>query len=221
MYKINENYFENIDNKNKAYWLGFIAADGNVYGNKLSIELNSKDEGHLKNFLEDLESPRPLRYRERNGYKYVILEIRNSKLVEDLKKYEIIPNKTNNLNFPLKLDKKYYKDYIRGFFDGDGTYVFCSKYAYRKERKKYYNRISCEISCVCKSKKFIDKISEILNLNNVDNKIYYCKRDKLYYLRMTGIKKSKKFINYIYYDDCLMLSRKKEKMLEIEKYRLA
>lgn len=50
MYKINENYFENIDNKNKAYWLGFIAADGNVYGNKLSIELNSKDEGHLKIF---------------------------------------------------------------------------------------------------------------------------------------------------------------------------
>ena len=30
MYKINDRYFEIIDNPNKAYWLGFIAADGCV-----------------------------------------------------------------------------------------------------------------------------------------------------------------------------------------------
>lgn len=48
MYKINENYFEKIDSENKAYWIGFISADGNVYKNKLSIELNNKDDELLK-----------------------------------------------------------------------------------------------------------------------------------------------------------------------------
>ena len=29
-YTVNENYFENIDNEEKAYWLGFLYADGYV-----------------------------------------------------------------------------------------------------------------------------------------------------------------------------------------------
>lgn len=221
MYKINENYFENIDSAEKSYWLGFIAADGNVCKNKLSIELNIKDEDHLIRMLNCLDTSRPLYYREKNGHKSVRIEIRNSKIVKDLEKYNIIPNKTHNLEFPIILNPKYYKDYIRGFFDGDGTYVFYSKYSYRKDRRKYYNRITCEISCVCKSKEFLNQISKILKLENVENKIYYNKRDDLNYLRFTGIKKSKDFIKYIYYDNCIMLSRKREKLLEIEKYRLA
>lgn len=31
VYKANYRIFENIDSPEKAYWLGFIAADGNVY----------------------------------------------------------------------------------------------------------------------------------------------------------------------------------------------
>ncbi len=30
MYDLNENYFENIDTEQKAYFLGFIFADGNI-----------------------------------------------------------------------------------------------------------------------------------------------------------------------------------------------
>ena len=29
-WKVNENYFEKIDSDDKAYWLGFMCADGNV-----------------------------------------------------------------------------------------------------------------------------------------------------------------------------------------------
>ena len=69
MYKINENYFEKIDSENKAYRIGFISADGNVYKNRLSIELNNKDDELLKHFITDLETPRPLYYRERKNGK--------------------------------------------------------------------------------------------------------------------------------------------------------
>lgn len=40
------NYFHNIDSEKKAYWLGFIVADGNISKttNRISITLNSDDE---------------------------------------------------------------------------------------------------------------------------------------------------------------------------------
>ena len=53
---VNKNYFSNIDTRNKAYWLGFISADGYVVSNKsggnfeLGIELSYKDRDHLKAF---------------------------------------------------------------------------------------------------------------------------------------------------------------------------
>ena len=30
-HNLNKDYFKNIDNEEKAYWLGFIAADGCIY----------------------------------------------------------------------------------------------------------------------------------------------------------------------------------------------
>ena len=56
-YSLNERYFEKIDNNNKAYWLGFIAADGCVSNKKggryLYIELSRKDRDHLEKFKEE------------------------------------------------------------------------------------------------------------------------------------------------------------------------
>ena len=45
----NYDYFEIIDTEDKAYWLGFIYADGNINKakNTLTINLQGKDNGHL------------------------------------------------------------------------------------------------------------------------------------------------------------------------------
>lgn len=54
MYHYNKEYFKQIDTPEKAYWLGFIAADGNVRKDllKLRIELNIRDYHHLEKFRE-------------------------------------------------------------------------------------------------------------------------------------------------------------------------
>ncbi len=50
----NENYFETIDSEDKAYFLGFIFADGCVtndskkYRYQLTLKLHSKDVGILE-----------------------------------------------------------------------------------------------------------------------------------------------------------------------------
>ena len=47
-HNLNKEYFKNIDTEEKAYWLGFIAADGCVYkmsknAHRLQINLSYKD----------------------------------------------------------------------------------------------------------------------------------------------------------------------------------
>ena len=44
VYYLNENYFEKIDTEEKAYWLGFIYADGYITGDKLGISLAKCDK---------------------------------------------------------------------------------------------------------------------------------------------------------------------------------
>lgn len=221
MYKIDIDYFKNIDTPEKAYWLGFIAADGCIYKDRLSIELGIIDENHLYKFLKSIKSNHIIYYRERKNTRTCRIEINNKKFTSNLKKYGIIQNKTYNLIFP-KINKCFYKDYIRGFFDGDGTYVFYFKEEKRKDRNnKIYNRMHCEISCVCKCKDFLNTIFQVLKANDIESSLCYDKMSDLYYLRLYGIKKSQTFINFIYYSNCLVLERKRIKILQISKYCLA
>ena len=55
-YQCDENYFNIIDCPNKAYWLGFIAADGYIQKNnkRLTIELHMKDISHLRKFIKNI-----------------------------------------------------------------------------------------------------------------------------------------------------------------------
>lgn len=220
MYELDLDYFDKINDSNKAYWLGFISADGNVYKNKFSIELSEKDEKHLEKLKNDLKTNRPLYHRCRNNKQYVSIEISNKHFVDNLKRHGIVPRKTWNLIFP-DIPDIYYKDYIRGFIDGDGYYSFNKRYVFRKERNKYCTRINCEAGIVCKSFDFLNKIYNILLNNEIDCHLCINSRDKLYTLRIYGIKNCRNLINYIYYDNCTILKRKEEKILEIQKYCLA
>ena len=53
MYKYNENFFEKIDSPRKAYWLGFLYADGCIASGKRSdieLSLQLSDKEHLQKF---------------------------------------------------------------------------------------------------------------------------------------------------------------------------
>ena len=53
MINYNRHIFDNIDNEDKAYWLGFIIADGYLNDNKhtLRIKLGDIDKNHLIKFI--------------------------------------------------------------------------------------------------------------------------------------------------------------------------
>lgn len=225
----NKDYFETIDNPDKAYWLGFMFTDGYVTtNNRWGVTLSSKDESHLQKFLNAFECNSKIRIRERkenfgynNGaiYKECSFMINNSKMHKDLIEKGVVRNKTHSLKYPLEdvLPKHLYSHFIRGLFDGDGSYVFYEYDSIRKDRNnKVSKRINKEISFVCASADFINQLSNILKENcGISAKVYQTSRDNLFVMRITNKKDIKLFIEYLYNDSSTHLDRKFEKAQEI------
>lgn len=123
-FNINDKYFD-TENPNMAYIMGLWAAGGNVDSkeNRLDLELNSTDIEILEQIKEELQSERPIKiYQCQNGYIKNKLLFWSSHIKKKFAEYGIVPNKTYSPDFhaPYKLNKIYWIDYIRGFFDGDG-----------------------------------------------------------------------------------------------------
>ena len=67
----NKQYFKEINTYDKAYWLGFIYADGYIVFNEkqrnyeIGMELNTRDIEHLKKFNKSLEGNIQVKERDR------------------------------------------------------------------------------------------------------------------------------------------------------------
>ncbi len=114
-----------------SYVLGYIVADGCIAISKdrkshpFTLNITSVDLKHLYLLKETLESEHKISKKSRkadnNGYQ---LQIRNHIITKDLLNLGIQPRKTYNL-YPIKVPDKYFPDFVRGFFDGDGSiYIY-------------------------------------------------------------------------------------------------
>ncbi|PVC74982.1 hypothetical protein C2I27_03590 [Priestia megaterium] len=126
-----ESYFTNIDTEDKAYWLGYIYADGNVNTtdndmskpNRLTLNASGEDGEHLRKFMKDIQYTGELRfqiqpksYSETPSYR---VQCNSIKLVSDLMHHGCMPNKTSSSHLP-PLTPEMLRHFIRGYFDGDG-----------------------------------------------------------------------------------------------------
>ncbi len=117
IYTVNEDYFHEIDTAEKAYWFGFILADGSVKRYALRLELHKKDKGHLEKLKSAMESSNPVRFpKSRNS---CTLHINSKKVVNDLSRYGCTSNKVRHVASP-DIDPCLYRHFVRGYFDGDG-----------------------------------------------------------------------------------------------------
>lgn len=113
-----EDYWSTIDSFDKAYFLGFLMTDGNVFGNTyVRLQLSSKDEEILKTFSKYTKNTNKISPDKRNLSSF---NVKRKRWVDDLRKYGVIPNKTGSLKF-FELDNKELMSHlIRGLIDGDG-----------------------------------------------------------------------------------------------------
>lgn len=114
------NYWENIDTYDKAYFLGFLITDGNISGNSIRLQLSSKDEYILKIFSNKTKNSNKICSDKRGLSSF---NVKRKDWVSDLSKYGVIPNKTKTVYLPV-LDNKLMPHLLRGIFDGDGWITY-------------------------------------------------------------------------------------------------
>lgn len=118
-----EDYFS-TQNSNMAWLLGFLAADGSIRKNEneIKIGLSIKDKEILEKIKKELELETSIKeYTNSQGYDCCTLQWTCEQHKKDLAKYNIVPEKTFVLKPPYELNKDLWIDYIRGYFDGDGS----------------------------------------------------------------------------------------------------
>lgn len=223
-YNYNKDYFQIIDNADKAYWLGFLYADGCItryYKNDLlksmSIELGlcQKDIGHLEKFRKSLNANVPIKHRviKNNGKEYNSnrIVINCTKMCYDLINLGCTPRKTYDLKFPTNeiVPIEYMRDFLRGYFDGDG----CIHTSLQNEQPHI------ELSITGMSD-MLKSISDFLLQNNVIRivpKIHDDKRSKASSIYFYGTDSNKELLDYLYKNSNIFLDRKYQKYIDFYK----
>lgn len=124
-YTCNYSFFENIDNQDKAYWLGYLMADGyNGEDRKVITFAQAKNDcGNVYKFRHCLESNHVIKVTKRESEKHqdvYSITINSPKMSSDLAKHGCKQAKTHIAEFP-DIEPIYYRHFIRGLFDGDGS----------------------------------------------------------------------------------------------------
>ena len=213
---IDFDYFETIDTEHKAYWLGFLMADGcvsktsprNKRPNRLQINISNKDVCLLEQFCKDInmDIENIKVYTPKGTYstnKMCKLYINSQKLCNDLNKYGIVPNKTGKEIVPTNIPEELLRHFVRGFFDGDG----CTLMDRKHDKLHGIEFCSNESFLITLQEIFINK--KILNKEHLKT-IYREKRhnQKLCYLAYTRKYIIENIFNYMYKDATIYLERK-------------
>lgn len=209
----NYDYFKNIDTEDKAYWLGFIYADGNVNNakNTLRINLQGGDYRHLSKLNKCIEGNFNVRvFDEKHGdktYPMCQILVYSTNMVCDLINHGVVPNKTDKIIFP-ELQNDLIRHFIRGYFDGDGS--ICER-----KHKKRLSDLAC--SFTCGSLQFLEKLRQILFENNIKSYLVNTEGNKTY-LSFAGLQNPDTFLHYIYDDATIYLDRKYYKKENLYKH---
>ena len=207
------NYFENIDNRDKAYWLGVMFSDGCVCqrsNGSYSVSLEMVDREHIEKFILAINAVnhKIIEVRHKNFQNAKLsysVHIYDKKMATDLIKLGCVPRKSLNLSSIPNIPHEFIYDFIRGFVDGDGC--IC----YDKHRDIYVFKL------IGSSPLFLQNIMKILDIDRLtlgecaktSYQVTLAKRDDLY-----------KILNNLYErsTDTTRLNRKYNKYQEFIKW---
>jgi len=225
-YNLNHNFFNNIDNEEKAYWLGFLYADGYLsftLDDKrprkiVGLSLGIKDINHLNKFNTCLESTYSIKIHTNTGFvkqgypamKYGRLCFTSDQLFDDLAKLGCIEHKTQTLKFPTEEQVPQYllHHFLRGFMDGDGSI----KITQPKDSKCI--RFGLDF---CGTTEMLDGIQKFFNTQLKLSKRHKNKTNN-YSLSYSGNQSVYKKLLMLYKDATIYLDRKYERFLQLQNY---
>lgn len=202
----NENYFENIDTEDKAYFLGLIYSDGCIINNqddyryKLTLKLHNKDKDILLEFIKYVEGEMDVWFHGQREMCEVSLS--GKKIVNDLIDKGAHPKKTFNLNYPV-LNENLERHFLRGYFDGDG----CVRINTDKRDGSKRGDLRFVGGSVEMLKTINQRMSDLFGTNL--NKLYGPKNKNYKFIGWAGMKDIERIYEGFYTDTNLFLNRKK------------
>ena len=204
-YPRDEFYFNKIDTEEKAYWLGFLYADGCVHSNNYEISVNITDKEHIEKFKAAIKAfnhniTEIQDKRFQNAKTLYQFSIRDKQLHQDLIKWGCIPQKSLLINKIPNIPRDYVSHFLRGYFDGDGSLH------YLRGTNNY--RIS-----FVGTKDFLNDIQKELQTNvSLQSNI----AGKTYVLQIAGRRQIERILNYLYNNskENNRLNRKYQKYLD-------
>jgi hypothetical protein len=122
-------YFHTIDAKEKAYWLGFLYADGFIteqHGSiEIRLELSKDDENSVDRFCRDLGLNNDKKeYRRHRKIEKECVEIRFAcrKMSDDLIRHGLRFRKSKIIEYPKLSSRDLELAFLLGYYDGDGKH---------------------------------------------------------------------------------------------------
>lgn len=205
MIEYNRHVFDKINSSEKAYWLGFIVADGylNDDKNMLRIKLGDKDKTHLEKFIKFLNGDLSMLKSEKHnitGNTQWYVSTYAPSIHDALKKLNVEQAKSGHEKIP-PIDKIYYRDFVRGLWDGDG-----------------FIRESLDGIGLVGSKECLEFVQQLFQeqLNIKPLKIY--EHYNTFKIEYRSTKNAiPKIISYLYQDNDIALDRKMELASQIKK----
>jgi hypothetical protein len=200
-----------------AYAMGLLATDGCLSKDGRHIDLTSKDREQLRNFLLCLKSNNKIGMKRSSlGKKYLRVQLGDVNFYKFLLGIGLMPKKTKIIS-EVKIPNKYFFDFLRGHFDGDGTF-----YSYWDPR--WRSSYMFYTALVSASKNHIQWFQKsIFKLLKIKGHITKSVNDSAYQLKYAKAE-SLKLLSKLYYDSnviCLYRKRLKiRKALSIIKIKL-
>ncbi|MDO8610079.1 MAG: LAGLIDADG family homing endonuclease [bacterium] len=219
-YFYDTHFFRKINTEEKAYFLGFLYADGCVTNNGLNLLIHPNDIEILEKFKKSIKFTGNIEFRtekrKNNGkYKNLIektakIRIHSKEIIKDLVKLGCFQRKTFKLKFPTpqQVPHKFIVHFIRGFFDGDGS-VYERKYTRKDGKKRGFAQITSTLNMIKNIKNILVKEFNIkrhsLNIKP------HPTSNRIFILMIASFPGMKIFRNILYKDASIYLKRKKNK----------
>ena len=211
--KFNENIFDVIDTEEKAYWLGFIFADGYISSSPINNPTDAHyifelclaliDAGYLYKFDSFVQSQEPkvkaYNYKDASGKdkQHVKWTIANKHLWNTLNNIGCTPNKSLTLIYP-NIPQHLKRHFARGYFDGDGSFGV-------------YGQNELSLSCVGTQSIIDNLFSEIGDFSQYHHKDH----NEATITLNASAKNAANILNYLYTNSTVYLDRKYNKYLEL------
>ncbi len=204
---VNKDFFKSWSEK-MAYVLGFFSADGYITKNKRGSEflcIEISDNILLQKIQSSMKSDHKISKRKKLNKETYRLQIGSIEMCKDLRILGLTERKTKNLSLP-QIPKRYIKDFVRGYFDGDGN-VWMG--LIHKDRKK--SMLAIRVVLTSCSRDFLQSLKSLIEQTSIRNGVL--SKGKGNYYRLTySIENSLKLYDFMYnrLTSDLFLQRKKD-----------